>query len=426
MKSSFYDKKGRSAFRLILTFLLFIATLGTGIAHAAPDDGFFEFKSGRKKQVVPFRLVKNLMVVPMTINGQGPYNFVLDTGVGLCLITDPALLNILKPTYVRDIRITGFGEGSDIRASVCVGLDFELGQTVAKNMSAAILKEDAFNLSGLTGIKIHGLIGYELFSSFIVKINYLAQQITLYRPNTYYIPRKGSKIPITIEERKPYINAEIELESSRKLVAKLILDTGAGHPVSLETDNGVPFPVPPVNVPANLGIGLSGPIFGYLSRIRSLKLSKYELKDVITAFPDYDHVGSKVTSIARNGNMGTSILKRFTVVFDYSRGAIYLRPTIAFKEPFEHNMSGMDIISGGSDFSRKFIMRVEQGSPAEEAGLMKDDELISVNFKRADEMTMEELDEIFRSKDGRSLLLEVLAKGQTRTDRVILTLKRRI
>ena len=112
MKSSFYDKKGRSAFRLILTFLLFIATLGTGIAHAAPDDGFFEFKSGRKKQVVPFRLVKNLMVVPMTINGQGPYNFVLDTGVGLCLITDPALLNILKPTYVRDIRITGFGENS--------------------------------------------------------------------------------------------------------------------------------------------------------------------------------------------------------------------------------------------------------------------------------------------------------------------------
>ncbi len=409
-----------------MCFCLLFICLAAQSAYSAPDDVFFEFNSGRKRQVVPFRLVKNLMVVPMMINGQGPYNFVLDTGVGLCLITDPTLIGVLKPTYVRDIRITGFGEGEDIMASVCVGLDFELGQTTAKNMSAAILKEDAFNLSGLTGIKIHGLIGYELFSSFIIKINYIARQITLYRPNTYYIPKKGARIPITIEERKPYITAEIELESSRKLLAKLILDTGAGHPVSLETENGVPFPVPPLNVPANLGIGLSGPIFGYLSRIRSLKLAKYELRNVITAFPDYDNVAAKITSISRNGNMGTSILKRFTVVFDYSRGAIYLRPTIAIKDPFEHNMSGMDLISGGSDYTRKFILRVEKGSPAEEVGLMKDDELISVNFKRADEMSMEELDEILRSKDGRSLLLEVLGKGQTRTDRVILTLRRRI
>ncbi|HEY0898845.1 MAG TPA: PDZ domain-containing protein, partial [Sphingobacteriaceae bacterium] len=314
----------------------------------------------------------------------------------------------------------------DIEATVCVGLKFEIGETTAPNMAAAILKTDAFNLSGLTGIKIHGLIGYEFFNSFIVKINYVNQQLTIYRPNTYYIPRKGTKIPISIEERKPYIHSEIEIDSTKKILTKLILDTGAGHPISLETDNGVPFPVPPVNVAAHLGIGLSGPINGYLSRIRSLKLGKFELRDVITAFPDYIDVGAKISSIARNGNMGTSILKRFTVVFDYSRSSIYLKPTLAFKEPFEHNMSGMELISGGENYKRKFVLRVEPASPAEAAGLLKDDEIVSINFKKADEMSMEEIDALMRSKDDRSLLLEVQSKGQPRADRVILTLKRRI
>lgn len=416
-------------FRKFFTLSLLISCLMMicQSSYANPEDEYFKFNSGsRKRQVVPFKLIKNLMVVPMMINGKGPYNFVLDTGVGLCLITDPSLLDTLKPTYVRNIKILGFGDGADVEASVCVGLKFEFGETTASNMSAAILKKDAFNLAGLTGVQIHGLIGYEFFSSFIVKINYIGQQLTIYRPNTYYIPKKGTKIPITLEERKPYIQSEIQIDSTKKLLTKLILDTGAGHPVSLESHEGIPFPVPPLNVPANLGIGLSGPINGHLSRIYSLKLGKYELKNVITAFPDYSHVGAKISSITRNGNMGTSILKRFTVVFDYSRNSIYLKPTVAFKEPFEHNMSGMELISGGDDLKRIFILRIEPASPAEEAGLLKDDEIVSINFKRTDEMTMEEIDQILRSKHDRSLLLEVVTKGQTKADRVILTLKRRI
>ena len=53
----------------------------------------FEFAGKRKKEIVPFKMVKNLMIIKLMVNGKGPFNFVLDTGVGLFLISDPKLID---------------------------------------------------------------------------------------------------------------------------------------------------------------------------------------------------------------------------------------------------------------------------------------------------------------------------------------------
>ena len=387
---------------------------------------FFEFPPGRNREVIPFRLVKNLMVIPLKINGKGPYNFVLDTGVGLFLITDPALMDTIQMQNLRSIKITGFGEGEDLSAFVAPSLEVEIGSARAKSVPAAILKKDVFELSSFAGMPIHGLIGFEFFNSFTVRVSYPLNSITIYRSDKFYIPRKGTKIPITIEERKPYMTSEITLSSGQKIPAKLIIDTGAGHPISLESFNGDPFELPQVNIAANLGVGLTGAIKGYVGRIPSIKLGKYTLNNVIAAFPDYSDVGSKVRSVTRNGSIGNSIMRRFDVVFDYVREAMYIKPSIYLKEPFEHDMSGMELASGGPDFKRVIITRVEPFSPAEEVGLNKDDEILSINFKPVAEMTMQEIDNLFRSKNERSFILEVMPDGSKERNRVILTLQRRI
>jgi C-terminal processing protease CtpA/Prc len=67
---------------------------------------------------------------------------------------------------------------------------------------------------------------------------------------------------------------------------------------------------------------------------------------------------------------------------------------------------------------------VEPGSPGYDVGLEKDDEIVFINFKPVAKMSLEEIDEIFRSKEDRSLLLEVY--HDKKYDKVILTLKRRI
>jgi predicted aspartyl protease len=220
----------------------------------------FEFTGRRKKEIIPFRMIKNLMIIELNINGQGPFNFVLDTGVGLFLISDPQLIDSIHIKNLRSINIAGFGDGNPLSAYVTPSIEVEVGSAKAKSLSAAILKEDIFELSNYVGMPVHGLIGYEFFSSFIVRINFSTNLLTIFRPETAYIRHKGYRIPLTIEERKPYFVSNITLSSGENITAKLIIDTGAGHPLSLETIGGIPFKVPEVNIAGNLGIGLTGPI----------------------------------------------------------------------------------------------------------------------------------------------------------------------
>jgi hypothetical protein len=172
-------------------------------------------------------------------------------------------------------------------------------------------------------------------------------------------------------------------------------------------------------------VGLAGPIKGFLSRIDEIDIGKYKVKNVITAFPnDYDSTTMKYLSVARDGNLGVGILKRFTVIFDYPDNALYLKPNANFHQPFEHDMSGIEYYATGDDFKHIIVSRVEPGSSADEIGLEKDDEIVSINFKPVANMSMEELDGIFKSKDQRNLLIEVF--HDHKYDRVILTLRKRI
>lgn len=386
----------------------------------------FLLPEGQKKEIMPFKLIKNLIIVPVYINESGPYNFVLDSGVGILLISDYQVSERLKLENLRNIKIAGLGNNPDLDAFVSAPLNLRLGNAQGNYIPAAILKKDVFNLSEYAGMPIHGLLGYEFFNSFSVRINYEDELLTIYPPSEEFVPRKGYKIPISIEQRKPYLEAKIVLNDGSFRTVKLIIDTGAGHPLSLENENGKPFPIPDENISGNLGVGLAGPISGYLGRIRSIELEKFRLNRVISAFPNYEDVASKVSPNSRNGNMGNQLLKRFRVVFDYHRNCLYLRPSRYFKEKFEHDMSGLELLSAGPDFKRVLISRVAADSPAELLGLEAGDEIISVNFKPITDFTVNELDNLFKSGDDRSYLLSILPKNSTKTKKILFTLKRRI
>ena len=64
---------------------------------------------------------------------------------------------------------------------------------------------------------------------------------------------------------------------------KLVLDLGAGHPLSLENiieKHGLPQKF----IAANLGVGLTGPIDGFISRVKEVDLGRYKIKGVVTSF----------------------------------------------------------------------------------------------------------------------------------------------
>jgi hypothetical protein len=382
---------------------------------------YFDLEGSRKHLNIPFRIVRDMVIIRLNINNKGPFNFILDTGVGLMLITDPKLVDSINVSNKRTIKITGLGEGEDYEAYITSELKIDIPGLVSYDVAAAILKKDHFGLSNYAGMPIHGLLGYEFFNNLAVKIDFADSTISVSKPKDIRLFKKGNKIPITIENRKPYVQTKITFPNGTKTNDKLVLDLGAGHPLSLENiieKHGLPQKF----IAANLGVGLTGPIDGFISRVKELDLGRFKIKNIVTSFPDNKH--NTLPGVPRDGNLGMGILKRFTMIVDYPDSALYLKPGPNLNAPFEHDMSGLEYYSIGDDYKHVVISRVEPGSAADEIGLEKDDEIVAINFKPVIAMTLEEIDALFRSQDDRSLLLEIY--HDKKLDRVIITLKRRI
>ena len=384
----------------------------------------FEFVGKRKRQQINFKAVRGLVVVPMYINNKGPYNFILDTGVGITVITDPALKDSLNLKYLRKIELSGLGGQIELTAYTTPFLNFKIGATEAKSCAAAILDDDILNLSNYAGMKIHGLIGYDFFKSFKVRINYSAHLLKIYQNTLPKLITKRNKIDLQIEGNKPYVNILVHTANHQKIPLKMLIDTGSGNPISLETYQKKAFPLPNNFVEANLGVGLGGNIRGFKGRIDKLKIGKFSLESVIAAFPYYEDVAAKVTSVERNGSIGNTLIKKFDVLFDYQNSCMYLKGNTSLKEPFEYDMSGMELVASGDNYDSFFVSRIESGSPADELGVKIGDQLIQINFNTSVKLTIDEITKILSSRNGRTLYLEMARKDKIYAG--ILTLKRRI
>lgn len=363
----------------------------------------FKFNYGRRQQTISFHLVKNLIVIPIYINEKGPFDFILDTGVNPMIITDPTLKESLRVPYPRPIKISGYGNFEGVDAFLGT-TNVKIGDAEAENIPTVFLKDDVLSLSGFVGRKIYGLIGYNFFNSFVVKVNYSAKSLR-FISHDKKTRLKGEKIPFELFENKPYIFLEIEQEMLGTKTIKTLVDCGASHPISLEALDGKAFPQPSFTMNANLGNGLTGEIKGRMGRITALKIGNFRFKDVLSHYPQYniDSLNNK----GRNANLGAEILSRFNIIYDYQNRCMYIKKNERFNRPFEYDMAGIELYSESGPPSRTLINKIEPESPADLAGLKEGDEIISINFKKIDDYSLDEVDALFKAKNSYSVIVEV-------------------
>ena len=370
-----------------------------------------------------FILIKNLIIISLYIYGTGPYNFILDTGVHPLIITDVEILEHIDLAKLRTTKLGGLGEGNDIEAYLTDQIYVRMGSASINNMPTAILKKDIFDLSSYVGIPIYGLIGYYFFNSFTVKIKYPNKRLIYYLPETK-VKLKGERIPLEMINNKPYVQMYVSIDGKDKKEVKMIMDIGASHAVSLEAYEGKPFELPKKTIRANLGVGFAGLISGHIGRLSGVQLGSKVYENVLSSFPDFHQAGAKTGVNKRNGNLGSNLLKHFDLTIDYINGAMYLKPNHFSNEAFEHDMSGMEVYLRRGSPDGYFVGRIEPDSPAMTAGILTNDQLISVNFKSITEYTLDDIDQMLKAGDGRRVILQL-----AREDKLlfkILILKRRI
>jgi len=109
-------------------------------------------------------------------------------------------------------------------------------------------ENDFLELRNSLGSEVHGILGYELFSRFVIKIDYEAKLMTLLLPQKFKPSRKYARLPITVEDTKPYYVAELQINDTTSMSAKLMIDTGASHGLFLDTQSSTKIAIPPKNI----------------------------------------------------------------------------------------------------------------------------------------------------------------------------------
>lgn len=381
-------------------------------AHAQTNRtaAVFSFAKARRHRArVPIQISRNLLIVSVKLNGFGPFNFLLDTGVGTSIITSSSLADSLHLRHGQQFRVTGAGGlETGLLAYQTDSVRVALPGVEAPRMTWLVLSNDMLNLSGYVGVPVYGILGSELFQSFVVTLQPEAGQMVLRAPATYRAPRgrHWASVPLSLENNKAYFTATVQLTDSLALPLKLVLDTGASHALSLELDSDPRLVAPARRLPADLGRGLTGTVRGFLGRVRSFQLGRYTLPSVLTSFPDAADVHRRV-DVPRNGNVGFELLKRFSLIVDYPHQRLLLRPNAQYSQAFEYDMCGLDLLATGPDYRRYLILKVEPNSPAALAGLAADEELISINLLPASLFSLTQLGRMMHSDDGKMLLLVV-------------------
>jgi hypothetical protein len=403
----------------IIAILLITSQLAFAQKDRKKDTRYGYHFRGKKQKFAkfPFDLHANLIVLKATLDDSDTLRFILDTGVTSTIITDPKRALTLDVKYVRRVRVTGAGEGGDLMANVSVGHTIRMGDIVATQQNIVVLDEDVLKLSEFLGVPIHGIFGHDIFSNFVVTIDFEHKMLSLTDPNKFKYKRSmGTIYPIVLTQSKPYTDAIAMVSNDNKEIPmRLVIDTGAGHALLLSTKENDPIQLPGKVMRANLGRGLNGEINGHIGRVDKIRLGTLEMKDILASFPDSLSFSMKFppSSQGRQGSIGCELLRRFTVTLNYKDGYMILKPIKnRLKETFEHDMSGMDVRARGDNFNQYYVNKVIENSPAYDAGLKEGDEIIFVNNQNVKDMAISEIYKILSRKEGKDVELFIRRKGE--------------
>ncbi len=348
----------------------FLIVLLLTVHFAEAQEEFIEPPSRELAKVGFTQLTGGIVIVHARL-GDFPdtLNFVMDTGSsGISLDSTTVDFLKLKPVPT-DKTIRGIAGIRKVSFVYNQKLHFP-GLTID---SLNFHINDYSILNAVYGERIDGIIGYSVFSRYIVKVDYDSMKLSFCTRGTIRYPRGGYLL-------KPIINQlaaqQLRVRDEKTITSRFLYDMGAGVCMLLTrdfvADSGMLDKKKRKWVKE--GEGLGGKIDMELRVLKEIKIGPYKFRNIpVYVFDDVNNVTSYPYM---GGLIGNDILRRFNVILNYPRNDIYLVPNSHFNDTFDYSYSGLELylIEG-----LIIVGDVAKGSPAEEAGLKEGDEVIAVN-----------------------------------------------
>lgn len=302
--------------------------------------------SGRdRSSTVPFSLINNHIIVPVSINGSEPLNFVLDSGAGATVITESHRSRQLKLKEGAEVTLSGAGSGFVSTASIVEDTRVSIGAVSLLGQSVVRIPLDAIPFfSELDEVYFDGIIGYDFLRRFVVEINYDAMQVVFWDSAAYQPPadlpgRDWQALPLEIAGSMPFITTQVSNAQGDTISVKFLVDTGSTGSFSLipSSHDAIKQPDQYYTITAQ---GLTGDMQSLVVETDFLALGSYRLTDLVGSYS----ISGEDSENGSNGNLGNRVMSRFNVIFDYPDKRMLVQPNHRFYLPITDDRSGLRIL----------------------------------------------------------------------------------
>ena len=357
---------------------------------------------------VPFDLVNNHIYVDGQVDGK-PARFLVDTG-GINLLT-PAAAKKFGLASVGKMAINGAGEQAE-NVAFARGKEVRVGAATLANPVFYVV--DLGNLPQIEGLSIDGLVGYEMFRRFGVRIDYAGKRLTFSDPHRFAPPPNAVALDFKLADTIPEISGTLD-----GVPVLLTVDTGSRDSLTLSSpfasahELARKYAAAPEAV---IGWGVGGAARGRPVRFGTLQLSGLDIDGIAGNL----FVGNKGAFADPNvaGNLGGGVLRRFTVAFDYANKKMYLAPNAGFGKPDEFDRSGLWLLGDGDALK---IVDVAAESAAQHVGLKIGDRIVSIGGEKIAAHTLAQWRARLRELPaGTKLAIEYLRDGRAAKAALIL------
>jgi len=359
------------------------------------------FSYGGNASQIPAVFLRNLIFMPVRLNGGKPVLFELDSAAEKCAV---------------DRKVAGDTASNALQYAVLALPGVQL-----PFVTLPVTTRDDF--AQQVGQAYQGTLGRDFFDRVVVQVDYHRQTVQLYDPGVFTYSGQGKSFPLTFAGPVPLIRAKFEVSGHRSRTEDFALDTALDAGVIFYrgfTDSAkisaAHFKSEPASYPE-----VDGGAKLFLGRLKSFQIGPYELEDIVGDFTQEKTKPGADKNIA--GAIGSNFLRRFTVIFDFPHQRVILEPNVQLNHDTDEDMSGLAIIAKGPNLKVFEVVAVQPGTPAAKAGIVPGDVIAGIGDEAAADLTLAAVRDLFR-QIGYNYKVLIDRKGQTIT--ASLQMRRRI
>ena len=274
---------------------------------------------------------ENDIFLEARVNNSAPLTFLLDSGAGSGLVLYFKAAQALGLNLQGKGKGGGAGEGTFETKSV-KGVSLRLPGVEMNNQTVVVFPPEKTSVG--FGRVVDGVIGYTLFSRYVVELDYQSKVVNLYEPKSYQYTGSGESVGLKIMSNVPFTRVKIPIDGRKPVEGDFIVDLGAARFIMilntpLVETNKLLATQKTIKEPGAEGVG--GEVKLFVGRLPQLQLGRFTVTDPVVHFAQ-DRKGAFASS-EFSGVIGGELLRRFKVVFDYAHKRMILEPTVILLRP---------------------------------------------------------------------------------------------